>query len=299
MINNRFSKRLALCAVVLVAVFLAGCLAFPSSPVGTPLPIAPTCSPSPVPSPTLEPPTSVPSPSPVPAARTPILTRTPPSPTLTADEEYAYVQDMLTTNGGCELPCWWGITPGESSWQDANDRFPYLNFQFQFPEELGDYDVHLTLTEEGGLVQFIEARGYCFPDDCDRFAQDWARYSLDQVLSRYGAPSRARIALVLPVEPGGPIYYILYVFYDDLGVGLRYMGPAVAQGEVLRTCFSFEDITLWLQSPESSTPLEHAIGPDEWSFAVPLDEATGMSVEEFYETFRQPGACLEAPPTFQ
>jgi len=203
---------------------------------------------------------------------------------------------MLATNAGCELPCWWGITPGESDWQEAMDQLPRLNFQFWFPEELVKYDIHLVLTKEEGLVKTIAVSGQCF--ECDRFAQDWERYSLDQVLSRYGVASRVRIALALPVEPGGPIYYLLYIFYDDLGIGIIYMGPAIEQGELLRTCFSFDYITLLLQQSESSMPLEQTINPDEWSFAVPLEDATGMSLEGFYETFRQPGACLEAPPTF-
>jgi len=295
MINNHSSERLALCTVLLVAVLLAGCSASPSSPAETPLPVTSTRSPCPVPCPTPELATVAPSPSRVPPTRAPIPTRTPPPPTLTAEEERAYVRQMLETNGGCELPCWWGVTPGKTSWQGMT------YFLVLSPEGFRDYAILHTLSEANDIVQRIEVQG-CLDKvegSINQFTQDWARYSLDQVLSRYGVPSRARIALALPVEPGGPTYYILYVFYDNLGIGIRYLGPASEQGELLRTCFSFEDITLWLQSPESSTPLEHAIGPDEWSFAVPLDEATGMSVEEFYETFRQPGACLEAPPTFQ
>ncbi len=293
-IQRSRSSRLAL--VIVALMLLVGCSFFSASSGEMPRSTITPSSTAPFLSPAL-PTQLLQSASPAPTL-TP--NPTPPlHPTLTVDEMHAYVKEMLTTNGGCELPCWWGVTPGKSSWQDANSQFPCLHFQFRFPEELGDYDIHLTLTKKGSLVQSIGARGYCFPYDCDRFVQDWARYSLDQVLSRYGVPSRVRIALALPIEPGGPIYYLLYVFYDNLGIGIRYMGPAVVQGELLRTCFSFEDITLWLQSPESSTPLEHAIGPDEWSFAVPLDKATGMRVEEFYEAFRQPGACLEAPPTFQ
>ena len=77
----------------------------------------PTAIPSPAATllPTLTPrPTWTPSPT-----WTPIPTRTPtatplPFPTLESAEMQSFIAEMLSTNGGCELPCWWGITPGET-----------------------------------------------------------------------------------------------------------------------------------------------------------------------------------------
>lgn len=289
---------------IIILVYIGGCSNPSPAPTETLLPevspsstaSAPRTSQSPTP--THPAPSATPSPtlSPSPMA-SPARTSSPtPRPTLTTDEEYRYVREMLATNGECELPCWWGITPGETSRQEAKNRLPYLNFWFD--EKFGGYYIRFTLTTEKDLTQSIKVRSYRFADDDSRFAEDWQRYSLDQVLNRYGPPSRARIVLALPIDAGGPTDYTLYMFYDELGVSVIYMGPATKKGEMLSTCFSFHNITLQLQPPESSTPLEQAIDPYEWDYAVPLDEATGMSMEEFYETFRQYGACLEAPPTF-
>jgi hypothetical protein len=41
-------------------------------------------------------------------------------PTLPAEEMDETIQALIATNGGCFLPCWWGITPGVTSWDDAN-----------------------------------------------------------------------------------------------------------------------------------------------------------------------------------
>jgi len=280
-LSNRSMPALVIAALTC----LTGCSVSPSAPGEMLLP-------------TITPPSTVAS-SPSPE----LPTHAPMPPTLTADEKHAYVMEMLTTNGGCDLPCWWGVTPGQSDWQGVVDYFVTRGDGFYFnllsTQGLYHYYILHTFTERYGVVQSIEVRSESLDNTSSQFAQDWAHYSLDQVLSRYGEPSRARVALALPVEPGGPIYYILYIFYDNLGVGIRYTGPAVEQGELLHTCFSFESITLWLQSPESSTPLEQAISLDEWSFTVSLEEATRMSIEEFYKTFRHPGACLEAPPTFR
>ncbi len=308
MINVQCSRLLAHCTLVILSLGLVGCSTFPASSSEMPLPVTLIPSPTAVLSPSPELPTSTPTPSPVSATHTPCPTRTPtptcapPPPTLTPDERHAYVEEMLATNGGCELPCWWGVTPEQSDWQSVIDYFvAHGGFQFIIlsAEGLYDYSIFHTFTERNGVVQSIEINGnsqWGIPSQF--FAQDWARYSLDQVLTRYRVPSRARIFLYEYGGGGGP-FYVLLVFYDDLGIGIRYHGQAFWTDDLLRTCFSFEDITLWLQSPASLTPLHKNVDPDEWLYVVSLEEAAGMSMEEFYEAFRQPGACLEAPPTFQ
>ncbi|MBN1976039.1 MAG: hypothetical protein JW918_01450 [Anaerolineae bacterium] len=169
----------------------------------------------------------------------------------------------------------------------------------------GGYWVYYILnefTEQNGIVQSVqvssEFMGYAGDDKDEdeayaQFAQDWERYSVDQVLARYGLPSRVRVWL--GENAGGSLLYSLYIFYDDLGIGIRYGGPAYAAGESLRTCFLYDHIRLWLQSPKSSEPLDRHITADEWSVSDDIEKAIGMSVEEFYETFRYPGTCLEVP----
>jgi hypothetical protein len=51
--------------------------------------------------------------TPTPIELTPVGT---PLPLETAQEKYL---ELLSTNGGCKLPCFWGITPGVSNTQDA------------------------------------------------------------------------------------------------------------------------------------------------------------------------------------
>jgi hypothetical protein len=42
-----------------------------------------------------------------------------PLPTLSSENSSRTVQVLMETNGGCRLPCWWGILPGKTSWQSA------------------------------------------------------------------------------------------------------------------------------------------------------------------------------------
>src|SRR5512133_1906896 len=60
------------------------------------------------------------------ASITPTLTMTitdtptqPPISTLLPTEAAIQVQDLMKTNGGCHLPCWWRIEPGKTSWTNA------------------------------------------------------------------------------------------------------------------------------------------------------------------------------------
>lgn len=314
MINIQHLRWLALCIIVIVSICFAGCSAVLLSPDETPLSATPTFSPIAVLPSSPEPPTRTPTPSPIPATRTPYPTRTPRptlAPTLTADEERAFVVEMLETNGGCELPCWWGITPGETDWQAVKDQFglyygrgnntqPDGTVYHSGPTyglSLGrifDYYIAHTFVEKDGIVQSIEVSSEFLSGSSDQFAQDWARYSLNQILIHHGTPSRIAIS---PATMEGEYYY-LYIFYDELGIGIRYvMGPTLKTDSSIRICFSFVHITLWLQSPEWPFPLQQSIDPLEWSLAVPLEDATGMSVDQFCQTFGQPGnqTCLEVP----
>jgi hypothetical protein len=60
---------------------------------------------------------------------TPSMTVTPravlptdtPIATLSKDLAYARFENLLQTNGDCQLPCWWGIIPGNTSFIDAQN----------------------------------------------------------------------------------------------------------------------------------------------------------------------------------
>lgn len=42
-----------------------------------------------------------------------------PFPKLSREDAHALVHNLLETNGGCRLPCWWGIVPGLTDWKTA------------------------------------------------------------------------------------------------------------------------------------------------------------------------------------
>ena len=263
---------------------------------------------TPTPRPTV--PTNTPSVSPAPVS--PAAT---PHPTLTAEEQHTLVRELMQSNGGCELPCWWGIVPGQSEWQDIWDRFQryglrgkdyYFGFSFMRPGQIQDSCIRLRFVVRDGIVEGIQVEGQWLNSVSEYFAQDWQRYSLDNVLRRYGQPSQVLISLAVGLEGGAG--YGLLLLYDHLGIAISYgsFSATVIQGEPLRirVCPRHEEvfgIILWLQSPQEKTSLLQQAPPYfEISGFRPLEETVGMSLEDFYEVFKNPdsGVCLEGPPTW-
>ena len=261
-------------------------------------------------------PTTTAIPSPTPPPRTPTITPTP-VPTLTAKQEAEFVAAMLKTNGGCELPCWWGITPGETSHQAVRDFFSLQSiqlfsggrhyegseriFRIPHPERLFDYDVYIRFDARDGVIRSIRVDSETFNlQRSERFTRDWRSYTWDQILTRYGPPSWVGIAFQPPMEPNAPTIYGLSLIYEPLGFEISYMGPAQydPKASLMRACPDFNVVTaigLRLVSPEDSVVellLSESHAP---SLGPSLEETTGMSVQTFYETFRNANsrACLE------
>lgn len=130
-------------------------------------------------------------------ADTPFPTWTP-LPTL---ENYSQiVVSLMTDNAGCQLPCWWGITPGETSWQEAKqflqqfafittrggslsqhvETEPYIVYHWN----PGTDDSNGTLIDvRNGIVQLI-----LFSSETARF-----RFQLNQILTDYGIPDKVTV----------------------------------------------------------------------------------------------------------
>lgn len=319
-------KRYAGWASLILLVILMGCNNPTLSPTATSVSATatphPTMTASPTPSPEL--PTITPTPSPIPPTRTPVLTHTSsptPAPTLTADEEQALVFGMLKDNGGCPLPCWWGFTPGETSWETTKTFFASLGkraetWRVQGTQhytvyfDIPDYDHYhyQGYHERDGRVErigihsplVVEEDGNPVSGD-PQFAKEWEAYLLPQMLTTYGQPTQ----IFLGVSRGVPwTPFDLLLFYPEQGILAQYSGPASQEGETFRVCPHQVEIALYLWPPGHYATLEAVPGiagymyaPDEMSGIQLLEAATELSTEQFYHIFTQPTpkVCLETP----
>lgn len=299
-------------------------LALLASLVGCSVPVKPTI----ISASTTQPPaTSTPMPSPVPPTRTPLPTYTPEpptptaAPTLTADEEQALALNLLQTNAGCRLPCWWGFTPGMTDWQTAQTFFASVgktsvkysdaritNYTVKFSVPQHDGQIGQVYNVKDGVIDMIWVSGGTVRNrervyGDVQFTEDWRRYMLPELLDDYGQPTAVLLRTFYSVPEGSFIPFNLLLFYPQQGILARYYGPTERVGERIRICPQQADITLWLWSPEQEMSLEDIA---RWGQQFPieevpdfrsLEEATGWSIEQFYQTFVQSGdqPCFETP----
>lgn len=219
-----------------------------------------------------------------------------PQPTLRIEEAQKFVVDLVATNGNCQLPCWWGITPGESTWEETNhflaafatnirvlqENLYGVTYDY-LPDNISEGKVGATISVESGIVQTIST---------DVF------YPLDQILREYGQPDEVRIFVdAQSIDALAP--FVLALYYEQLGFLATFRGTA-EKGSTSQICPTSigENQTVWfLWSPQLEISFEKAgrrallfVSPADRPFRV-LEEATNISVQEFYETYRNPGAA--------
>ena len=300
-------------------------------PTDVPLPTAVSSS---TPSPEL--PTDMPTltltPVPLPNTLTPTLippTLTPTlAPTMTDNEELAFVSEKLQYAAECRLPCWWGFIPGNTSLETTKIFFASQGVQIWGYGDPQDYTVvfdipgHYRSSQNyigrDSLLEMISViavppegeDGYP-AYDAPEFVAGWDAYMLPQVLKAYGSPQQIFLEtfneiLALPFR--------LMLFYPDQGFLVMYECPigdagqhfrtleAINAGEPIRICPWRSGVAFLLLFPPNHELSFETLGPTISSMVNleqvnSLEEATGMSIEQFVQTFQQSGiqACLETP----
>jgi hypothetical protein len=138
-----------------------------------------------------------------------------------------------------------------------------------------------------------------------QFAEDLESYMLPQLLAVYGQPPQVFLKTYSNAPDSLP--FSLLLLYPDRGILVKYNGPIgeegkhygpIEEGEMIRICPWRAEINLWLWSPDNAMTIDRVTGGyidmDDYRS---LEDATGMSIEQFYQTFSQPDnqTCLETP----
>ncbi len=239
---------------------------------------------------------------------------------------------MISTNGGCDLPCWLSLIPGEATQLDIDKLYLPIRGTFRpHPTTVetimmmadldlnGDNFPELSIKqfEQYGTIQriLVSTGSFNRPENDPLYypplTEAMQQYALAQVLAQYGVPTRVWIGLSGgPAEPGGSWIYSMWVFYDNLGFSVYYEGALLSRtADTLRVCPTYEgvsNITMYLQSAESERSLDVYLEDEYGSWVqgmfsqgilMDLESATGLSTEEFHRRFTEPGQepCIEPP----
>jgi hypothetical protein len=236
-----------------------------------------------------------------------------PPPRLTAVQQSIFVRTLLTANDNCPLPCWWGLIPGKSTYEESKKFFvqrgipggesfsgDVLLAGGAESEESIEYLLRIRLTVRDDVVMSVsvDSEPYSKRSIPSSFTKDWAVYTWSAIMAHYGRPSHVTISTEWPAERGAPFIYSLSLFYAEKGIEVQYSGLVtkyLASEKKALVCPRFPNIhaiRLNLVSPisESLSGTQQHEGD--------LERETGMSVDAFYDAYRSVGSqsCLLVAP---
>lgn len=238
-----------------------------------------------------------------------------PLPTLSSIEAEQTVVELLKFNAGCRLPCWWGITPGETRWDESEQFLSTFAVRIGQGQERafqeGDgfhyytnYSVIYFIPEQNteGRTVYSVRDGIIIGFSVDSQGNEFS-YQLHQLLSVYGQPQEVYI-LTYPSVPFDVLPFRILVRYPEQGIYAIYEYPAKNDGNTITSCPDSRGPSLHLDSPNQPyekylIPFEETakrlMGVNENDSLVDLQTATQMDVKTFYEIFKFPdlGLCLK------
>lgn len=257
-----------------------------------------------------------------------------PIPGLPEEQAHAKLLKLIANNGECHLPCLWGITPGKSTFEEARailmpisslayatylDSSTSGNVDLHYVEDDLTHYWNVGFTSPGsGIVNHIRVLAAVwkeFPDgnmynfDSAAFGKRTTYYSLGHVLSEQGMPASVIMQTLGNQIVGKDVesFHVLLV-YPNQGLFIRYSTYSQLVGANLRGCLANAHIEMELYPAGDADGFSKALSQTDWAFTWPkfasnlywksIEEATSMTLEQFYETFRQPtDMCIETPAT--
>lgn len=200
-------------------------------------------------------PTLMPTPSPIPL------------PTLTTQEKSDRVVKLQKDNGGCTFPCWWGITPGVTTWEEAEKILSPIavkKLAFTVENDMRMYYLEFPEVSQNMIVDiFVQGNGIV---DVIRFG---GNYPVVDSLQSHGSPKEIWISSD-GIVPGPSLFRIAF-FYPEKGLMAAYLGKSslISRGgvEYMKMCVTDFNNSgpLWLWKPDSKKrfdelPIENLIG---------------------------------------
>lgn len=263
-------------------------------------------------------------PSPVISTYTPTLVPTStwtPLPTYSAQQAGIKIKELLDTNGGCNLPCWWGITSNKTLWPEAlhflnpflvdmgqgGSKTYYKDGKKHYITNFGVYFDVPGMSKQGriylGVQDDVVTNMSIFPPVTEN------KYHLHELLALLGPPSR----VFLNAQSSSPISElppaVLTLDYSDVGIWASYGYIPTVEGASLVICAkSIKETTSVIDYENLGGRLELFDPADErdgwltieeyaemWGGFTPkkLEDVTDMTIESFYNTFIQPGSCFK------
>lgn len=208
----------------------------------------------------------------------------------------------------CELPCVYGITPGETTWNEVKRLLEdnatislvdsdtkvrgrdgkvvtYNYYQIQLNTQ-GKEQIAFYLSEVEGIVDIIYISNSTNNE-----------YKLSSLVRENGIPAR----VFLTTHSYGidyPLPISLVIFYEHKNLVAIYSSQHDENHELIEACFEQDGIIIIYDTNQLFTEsfLKEFIGDPAFDTILSSEEAMGMTVDEFYEYFREQNTnCITTP----
>lgn len=143
--------------------------------------------------------------------------------------------------------------------------------------------------------------------DSNLFGERLRPYMLSGILSEHGIPAAALISTDRGPERGKhvPGFYVV-LFYPDQGIMIAYTTNRKLAGGNVSGCLANAHVEMELSPAGQRDTFEKRLAQTKWENLwpppadspnwKPVEKATSMTLEDFYEIFRQPTEkCIETP----
>jgi hypothetical protein len=240
---------------------------------------------------------------------------------LSAEDTKTLLYEMNTLQG-CDIPCWWKIQLGTTTWDEVKILINYLGLSFGYedytyesgkfiswykisPYIQNDYiKSEIDFYEDNHQIYYI--RMYAeFPDSIKWSGRERSSYELrtkwkllapEKIIALFGDPTRVYYISQGPIGNEGSYsvpYHQLFIFYDEYGLAIEYSGWH--KNEINNRCIGFtsttnypDSIRIFLKSLSVDTPIEEMHNISFWDGFPTLKESTGMEISEFTSKLTNP-----------
>lgn len=208
------------------------------------------------------------------------------------------------------MPCWWGITPGETTLDAAFNlllpigqiyetseykKWSYYSIGINFPNDIGKisyFTVYLYTPSDSTDPYYGIVTGVSVDDTS---AKPYSDYLLADYLGFLGEPDQVYLG-VSDTHVFFFLYYVdegLTIFSQHIRNDLRIDFDADFK---FLACPQFADIWNWhIWNPHTVVLEDMVDGARSGVFYVPLEEVTELTIKEFYEIYPDPETdyCIE------
>ena len=216
-------------------------------------------------------------------------------PTLNAAQFEEEVYRFLSGENQCSSPCIFGIVPGQTTLDEAQEIFKWLRSPLilsNYPDgdvyyktniQLGGEFkyIYVELVEKNGLVKNL-LLGFTFPEYEEiPDTRSWKVFSPETIINTYGSPTKVNLGLHSVSEPGfAGTWYDMLLKYEDINLTIEYFHGITVYDDYIKACpisDKFEIVSIYLGKGLKYQP---AVG-------IPLEKVTDLTIEIFSDLLKE------------